>query len=146
MLRLPYTSRVRLGVIAGLALTALSLAGCDTGPHFIGTWKVDRSAMKGHPKEKDDVAEMLSPSLKFNLQFTEDGKLISSWNHEGKEGSQSGTWKMVEDLGLNWRIALNMPPDQEQWEVKVVSIDTDTISLESTDPFKTSDIIYCKAR
>lgn len=146
MTRLPRTSLFRFRIIAGCVLAAFSFTGCDTGPHFIGTWKIDRSILKGHPKEKDDLAEMLSPALKFKLQFSEDGKLVSSWDHEGKQGSRTGTWTTVEDNGLNWRLNLNIPPDDEQWDVKVVSIDTDTISLESTDAFKTSDIIYAKAR
>lgn len=146
MTNLPLKSLVRLGMFMGLAMSALSLAGCDTGPHFIGTWTFDRSILKGDPREKDDLAVMLAPALKFKLQFTQDGKLVSTWDHEGKQGSRTGTWKMVEDHGLNWQLHLNLPPDEEQWLVKVVSIDTDTISLESLDAFKTNDVLYGKAR
>jgi hypothetical protein len=84
---------------------------------------------------------------KFAVSFTKDGKCTSSWTGEdGKEASRTGTWKLVEDQGLKWRITLKMPPDEGDWSVKVGSPDSNTISLEAEDAFKKGGPIFIKRR
>ncbi|HZL87281.1 MAG TPA: hypothetical protein VFB96_02805 [Pirellulaceae bacterium] len=144
-----FQRRVSVGgaLSAAVVLAALSATGCNTEPNFIGNWTTDRSKLIGSPSGDNDLANLLAPGPKFSVSFTNDGKCSSSWTGEdGKEQSRSGTWKMVEDQGLKWRITMKVAPDEEEWGVKVGSPDNNTISLEAEDAFKKGGPIFFKRR
>lgn len=138
---------VRWGLPAAFVLAAVAATGCNTEPNFIGKWGTDRSKLIGSPSGDNDLANLLAPVPKFSVSFSNDGKCSSSWTGEdGKEQSRNGTWKMVEDQGLKWRITMKVPPDEEEWGVKVGSPDNNTISLEAEDAFRKGGPIFFKRR
>jgi hypothetical protein len=137
----------RGGLSAAIVLAALAATGCNTEPTFIGNWGTDRTKLIGSPSGDNDLANLLAPVPKFAVSLSSDGKCTSSWTgDDGKEQSRSGTWKMVEDQGLKWRITMKVAPDDEEWGVKVGSQDNNTISLEAEDAFKKGGAIFFKRR
>lgn len=135
--------RSRPAAVALALLLAMVGTGCATGPSFTGKWQTDRTALKGTPSEENDLAEWLAPTLKFTIQFADNGTFTSTWTDEsGASGTRSGTWKLIEDLGLKWRITMTMQPDNEEWEVMVGSPETNAISLEALGDFKRGGPVY----
>ncbi|HUE73576.1 MAG TPA: hypothetical protein VMP01_22050 [Pirellulaceae bacterium] len=120
---------------AGLALA--TAAGCDSGPAFVGTWNTDQSPYKDTPSGDNDVRRFLSPAWKFSVKFDQDGSFVTSWSEDGKEGTRSGTWTLVEGDGLRWRLNIELQqPDADDLEVRIISRSNRAMSLESLDPFR----------
>ncbi len=127
---------IRATLLLGLGFMLASAAGCDTGPAFVGTWKTDLTPYQNSPSGDSALARYLSPAASFSLKFREDGRLVSSWNEEGKEVSKSGTWKMVADEGLRWRLMVKLPPDEDEWELRIISRSNRRIAVDAIGEFQ----------
>jgi hypothetical protein len=129
---------VRGAILLLLGLILATAAGCDPpGPGFIGTWKTDQTPYQNTPSGDNDVRKFLSPALKFSVNFAADGKCVVSWSEDGKQGSRSGNWKLLEGDGLRWRLTINFPePEEDEMEVRIISRSNRAMSLESLDAFR----------
>lgn len=130
--------------LAASLVAMIGLAGCDTSAGLVGKWETDRTDLLNSPSGENELAALLSPSPKFSVQFLDDGTCISSWQENGKDATRKGTWKLLENQGLKWRIAVKLPPDEEEWEVRVGSPENRKLSLQAADEFKKGGPIYFK--
>ena len=123
---------VALLLLAGCALPGV--AGCGSpGPVFIGpAWNTDLTPIKDN-----DVQKFFSPSLKFSVKFNQDGTLVSSWTEDGKQGTKTGTWTMVDGDGLRWTVNIKLAsPEADEMEVRLVSRSNRGLAIESLDAFR----------